>query len=287
MKIINTHSHLLESPREIEKLIESGLFENIWVLELPTSIKINYNNILMHPADSKTMLETARLFPGFILPFKWVDFRSGADQIDRAVDEGFAGFKGICPQLPYDNDTYMPIYEKINSYKSCMVFHTGYVSTPSYHDRSPEFGYDTMNMIPATLYKIARFFPEMTVVAAHCGAPFQQQLIANALLNTPNYYMDFSGGNFNLTLKNFIAENAELPAIKADKSKGILADKLLYGADAYLGDAQLHYDIINDCRKKLEWADECKKQNLSWLDHMQGLFYDNAAMLNSLNQLIK
>lgn len=285
MKVISAHSHLLSAPCDIEKLTEH--FDSIWVLELPTSIKISYKNSIMHPADSAEMLQTAKLFPDFILPFKWVDFRLGADQIDRAVDDGFVGFKGICPQLPYDDDSYMPIYEKINEYGSCMVFHTGHVSTPPYRDRSPEFGYNAMNMTPSTLYKIARFFPDMTVVAAHCGAPFQHELISNALLNTPNYYMDFSGGCFELVLREFIEKHAMLPAVRRDGKRGIFADKLLYGADAYLGDLQLHNDIINDCQHCLDWCKNCIERKLPWANQIHSLFHGNAALLNSMNKLIK
>ena len=286
MKVISTHSHLLESPREIEKLVEAELFDNIWVLELPTSIKIHYNNTVMYPASPAEMLDAAKLFPGFILPFKWIDYRQGAEQIDRAVEAGYVGFKGFCPQKPYDNDDYMAIYEKINDYKSCIVFHTGHVSTPPYPDRSPELSYDVQNMTPSNLYKIARFFPDMTVVAAHCGVPFQHELISNALLNTPNYYMDFSGGSFALVLREFIEKNASLPAVKRDGTRGIFADKLLYGADAYLGDAALHSDIIDDCRKGLAWKEQCEARNLSWSKSVSALFYDNAALLNRMNKLI-
>ena len=286
MKVISTHSHLLCSPREIEKLVESEVFDSIWVLELPTSIKIADNNSIMYPADSAEILNLAKLFPNFIMPFKWVDYRHCAEQIDRAVEAGYVGFKGFCPQKPYDNDDYMAIYEKINAYKSCMVFHTGHVSTPPYPDRSPELCYDVLNMTPSSLYKIARFFPDMTVIAAHCGVPFQHELISNAMLNTPNYYIDFSGGNFVLLLREFIEKHASMPAVRRDGSRGIFADKLLYGADAYLGDAALHQDIINDCRSVLAWKEQCEARNLSWSKSLPALFYDNAALLNRMNKLI-
>ena len=141
-KLISAHSHLLTNPQELEFFADK--FSQVWLLGLPDSDKIpGYTS----PATEAEMLAVAKKFPGLYLPFKWVDYRFGPDQIDRAVDQGFIGFKGIDPWKSYDDESYLPIYERIASYHCTMVFHTGYVSTPPYKERTPECCYQISNMI--------------------------------------------------------------------------------------------------------------------------------------------
>lgn len=287
MQVVSTHSHLLGNAADMDKIAESGMFSQIWLLGLHTGSKILFNNSCYHPATEEEMLELSRRFPGFYLPFKCIDFNQGPDQIDRAVEQGFAGFKGIKPKRPYDDDRHLEIYERINQYKTCMIFHTGHVSTPSFSNRLPEEGYEALNMSPSTLLKIVKFFPDITVVAAHCGVPWQNEVISTCFRGSANFYMDISGGEFSPVLTDFICKNANLPAVLPDGKTGILADKLLYGMDAFLGHPQLHEDIRGELHKVLNWAADIEKSDFTWKDHLANIFSSNAARVLKYNSLVK
>lgn len=282
MELISTHSHLLSEPHELEALAEAGLFRQIWLLELPHAMTINAE--YPHPSTEAEILAAAKLCPGFYLPFKWVDFRLGPDQIDRAVEQGFIGFKGFCPKLPYDDDSYLPIYERIASYRTCMVFHTGHAALPTYDQRIAELGYSVLNMSPSTLYKIARFFPDLTLVAAHFGIPWENELLSNCITCCPNLYIDISGGHFDF-LKNFLRAACSIPAVRPDGSFGLLADRILFGADIYVGHHQLHRDMNDYCEYVLEYFEGIRKENLSWADRIPGILAENAKKLLSHNEL--
>lgn len=285
MEIVSAHSHLLSDPKDLDRFVESGPFSQVWLLGLPHSIKISEQ--YPHPSTEAELLEVAERYPGFFLPFKWVDFRKGPDQIDRAVEKGFIGFKGDCPQKPYDDDSYMPIYERINHYRSCMVFHTGYVLTPSYVDRVEEFEYSVRNMHPETMYKIARFFPDMILVAAHFGGTWERELIARPPLDDcPNLYIDFSGGDSD-TLLRHVENYASLPAALVDGTRGILANRLLFGADAFLGDAQLHRDVKRYTEGIVEHLEALKEKKLPWTRFMDDLFSGNSKKIMDRNGLYR
>lgn len=284
MKLISTHSHLLTEPRDLDNLVENGIFSSIWLLQLPSSMHIS--ELYPHPATEEETLDAAKRHPGCLLPFKWVDFRLGPEQIDQAVDRGFVGFKGICPQNPYDDDRYLPIYERINHYRSCMVFHTGYVSTPHYGMRSPGLGYRADAMRPSALRALSLFFPDMTFVAAHFGLPWENELLdPEVLMTCPNIFIDISGGQWE-RMKAILERHACLPASLPDGGTGILADRLLFGVDAYLGHPQLHQDITEYCRGLMEYFEEKQAAGLPWSNHVQGILHGNAVALQKRNGLI-
>jgi len=285
MQVVSTHSHLLSDAVDLDKIAESGMFSQVWLLGLHTGWNIRFNSGLYHPASEEEMLEDARRFPGFYLPFKWIDFNQGPDQVDRAVERGFVGFKGIKPKLPYDDDKHLEIYERISRYKTCMIFHTGHVSTPSYEDRVPGLGYDALNMSPSTLLKIVKFFPDMTVVAAHCGVPWQNETVSTCFRSSPNFYMDISGGEFSPVLTEFICKNALLSAALPNGATGILADKLLYGMDVYFGHPQLHEDIRGELKRVLAWAKGIEESDAAWKDRLENIFSGNAARVMKHNDL--
>lgn len=279
-KLISSHSHLLASPKDLDSLADT--FSQIWLLGLPESIKINgYSN----PASEEEMIHAAKQFPGLYLPFKWVDFRAGADQIDRAVDQGFVGFKAIYPWKPYDDESYLPIYERIASYHCTMVFHTGYVFTPPYKERAPECCYQVSNMRPAALYTLANLFPEITFVAAHFGIPWENELLDKSICGLPNLYIDLSGGHSKEILK-IVEENAAKPARLYNGKKGIFADKFLLGLDAYLGHPQLHADVIASCETFVSYFEQKMNDKVSWSGSIPGILSENASRIMQQNHLL-
>ena len=279
-KLISAHSHLLNNPVDLESMAET--FSQIWLLELPTTIRINgYGN----PAAKEEILSAAKHFPGIYLPFKWVDYRLGPEQIDRAVEQGFVGFKAIYPWKSYNDESYLPIYERMAQYHCPMVFHTGYVSVPPYSHRSPDACYQVENMRPATLYTLANLFPEITFIAAHFGIPWENELLDRDIRSLPNLYIDVSGGHVSEILK-IMEENAHLEAALFHNEKGIFADKFLLGLDAYFGHPGLHRDVINSCNDFLAYFEQKKQENVSWVKSIPGILAGNAERIMKENKLL-
>ena len=50
MQVVSTHSHLLGNAADMDKIAESGMFSQIWLLGLHTGSKIFFNNGCYHPA---------------------------------------------------------------------------------------------------------------------------------------------------------------------------------------------------------------------------------------------
>ena len=278
-KMISAHSHLLTNPVELDFFADK--FSQIWLLELPATLQIGgYSN----PATEEETLAAAKQFPGLYLPFKWVDYRKGPDQIDRAVEKGFIGFKGICPWKSYDDESYFPIYERIAKYHCPMVFHTGYVSTPEYSKRCPDFGYQAGNMRPASLCTLARLFPDITFVAAHFGVPWERELLDLEIRLLPNFYIDLSGGHSEDILR-IVEENAHYEASLPGGKKGLFADKFLLGLDAYFGHPQLHQDVYTYC---IEFVAELEKRACGtvWEKSVPGILAGNAERIMKENHLL-
>jgi predicted TIM-barrel fold metal-dependent hydrolase len=281
-KIISAHSHLLTEPVELEFFADK--YSQIWMLGLPESCQIGGG--YSHPASEKEMLAVAKRFPGLYLPFKWVDFRQGPDQIDRAVEQGFIGFKGIYPQKSYDDESYLPIYERIASYRCPMIFHTGYVTVHSYAQRSPDCFYQVGNMRPSALHMIGWMFPEITVIAAHFGIPWEKELLDICVNDIPNFYIDLSGGHTEEILQ-LVGEHAGRKAVLSDGSAGVLADKLLLGLDAYFGHPQLHQDSYRYCNAFIASLEEMAKTNPVLKEKIPGILGGNAERIMNENPLYR
>lgn len=281
-EIISTHSHLLTNPQDLEMIAESGILKQVWLLGLPPAIQVRgYTS----PARDEEMIAVAKRFPGFFLPFKWVDFRQGPDQIDRAVEQGFVGFKGIFPFKSYDDESYLPVYERIATYHCPMVFHTGYVSTPSYSRRCPDCGYQPANMRPASLFMLARMFPEITCIAAHFGFPWENELLDLEIPLLPNLYIDLSGGHRKEIL-HLVEEHGARPAVLPNGEKGIFADKFLIGIDAYLGHSQLHRDVLHSCQEHfIKYFEARKAENVAWAGSIGNIYSGNAERIMRENKL--
>lgn len=148
--------------------------------------------------DRKVVAQAAKAHPTKILPFGYVDLDSSdvVKQVEELHDLGFRGLGELeFVKKPYDDTSYRPVYELANRYKWVVLFHTGIVLRAKFHEPEDVSSY---RMSAKYLETIARNYPDITVIGAHCGNPDYQWAAEIARWN-PNVFFDLSGS----TLKKF------------------------------------------------------------------------------------
>ena len=85
------------------------------------------------------------------------------------------GYRGLgeleFPQKTYVDASYMKVYELANRYKWVVLFHTGIVLRAKFTEPENVASY---RMSSQFIEEIARRFPQITVIGAHCGNPDYQ-----------------------------------------------------------------------------------------------------------------
>jgi len=238
--IISTHSHLCANPLDLDRLVESGIFEQIWLLHTYYAHDEKHPEELYPKASGDEILSVCRKYRGFFIPFGNLDFRKGPEIVDRLFDAGFAGLKAIVPEKPYDDYSYFPFYERANIYKMPIIFHTGGIAMgKEYVGNGLSFGQNTMK--PSMLSAIAHTFPDLTLIGAHLGYPWMEE--TTNILRCKNVYFDMSEGNGEAIAK-WLIENLDR---RCPDGKSY-TDKILFGVDTRLGRKELHDDVIESVR---------------------------------------
>jgi len=143
-------------------------------------------------ANRKVVLDAAKQHPNQIIPFGFVDL--DAPDVVKQVEELHAmGYRGLGEmefvKKPYNDPSYFPVYELVNRYGWIVLFHTGIVLRKKFDE--PE-DVASGRMRPIYLEEIARRFPKITVLGAHCGNPEYEWAAEIARWN-PNVFWDLSG----------------------------------------------------------------------------------------------
>jgi predicted TIM-barrel fold metal-dependent hydrolase len=160
---------------------------------LKVSERLNLTACLLTPfANRKVVLDAAKQYPTQIIPFGFVDL--DAPDVVKQVEELHAmGYRGLGElefvKKPYNDPSYFPVYELANRYGWIVLFHTGIVLRRKFDE--PE-DVASGRMRPIYLEEIARRFPRITVLGAHCGNPEYEWAAEIARWN-PNVFWDLSG----------------------------------------------------------------------------------------------
>jgi len=142
---------------------------------------------------------------------------SRAQELARnAVVKGFKFHPPDQGFYPHDRK-YYPIWEVLQAANKPVMFHTGFTVLGANTDGGRGIGLDYGR--PIHLDTLARDFPNMKIVAAHPGWPWQEELIG-VITHKRNVYADTSG---------YLAE--QLPEIFRRAMRGRLQDKILFGTD--------------------------------------------------------
>ena len=184
---------------------------------------------------NEQVIQICREYPDLFYPLAKIDLWEAPpnpDEASRLAEAGVRGFKFIYPYYAYDDDRYMPIYERIETLGLPVLFHTGDFR-PSPVDavwRRPVL----RNMDPVTLDRIARSFPKLNIVMAHLGTSLWRVPAAELVKTHPNLYTDLAG-------------HGSFAALSAEDLAGLLGPrrhvygveraffhKLVFGSDAYV-----------------------------------------------------
>jgi len=166
-----------------------------------------------------------RTFPDVFLPgWAMVDpwrGRKGLEEIERAITElGLIGVKYQPPVQgfsPADRQFY-PIWDLLQSLGAPVLIHSGTTAIGAGEPGGLGFKLDYGRPIP-NIDSIAADFPRLTIIAAHPGWPWTEELIAVAL-HKRNVSIDISGWS-----------PKYIPAPLKHDMQRRLQDKVLFGSD--------------------------------------------------------
>lgn len=145
-------------------------------------------------SSRKVVADAARQHPGQIVPFGFVDL-DAPDAVQQVEQFRALGYRGLGElefvKKPFNDPSYFPVYELANRYSWIVLFHTGIVLRAKFEE--PE-DVASGRMRPIHLEEIARRFPKITVLGAHCGNPEYEWAAEIARWN-PNVFFDLSGSS--------------------------------------------------------------------------------------------
>lgn len=167
--------------------------------------------------------EIVRRYPDRFMGFASVDphkGRAAVKEMERAVrDLGLRGLK-LHPisQAFFPNDIrFYPLWEKCAELGVPVLFHTGQTAVGA--GLPGGGGLKIKYAQPIHIDDVAADFPELNIIMAHPGVPWQEEQLSVAL-HKPNAYIDLSGWS----PKYF-------RPILVQYANSILQDKVLYGSD--------------------------------------------------------
>ena len=144
---------------------------------------------------------------------------SAVDEVARIAELGLHGVK-FHPSLQAfapDDPKYWPVFAACERHGLLALFHTGTSGIGARQPGGQGIRIDYAH--PLKLDAVAAAHPELTVVAAHFGWPWQMDLIAVALHKT-NVYIDISGWS-----------PKRIPPEVVRELKGRLSGQFLWGSD--------------------------------------------------------
>jgi len=155
--------------------------------------RINLTACLLTPYAFRTQVaDAAKQYPKQIVPFGFIEL-DAPDVLAQVRDFHTLGYRGLGElefvKKPYTDSSYLPVYELANEYGWVVMFHTGIVLRRSVDQPENVASY---RMRAFHLEEIARRFPKLTAIGAHCGNP-EYEWAAEVARWNPNVFFDLSG----------------------------------------------------------------------------------------------
>jgi predicted TIM-barrel fold metal-dependent hydrolase len=257
---IDTHAHLWSNPQGLDALVKSGEVEQVWLMHVDYYRK----GILTELAADREILEVARRYPGFFIPFGCIDFSQGPDRIDRMREQGFIGLKAIRPLKPYDDPAYLPIYERAAALRMPVLFHVGIILRNTREEMTPAQSLGPTNMRPSMLDGIAAAFPDLPLIQGHMGFPWINELF-ESLYYYPRIYCALCGS----VDYRWLIDNLDRRCRAKDKEEVVetICDRMMFATDACYGRpnsevplrrAQFIEDFFKHVGDSYQWGNKTK-----------------------------
>ena len=180
-RIVDVHVHYDEkNPNFISDLVK-------------VSNRLNMTACVLTPfANRKVVADAAAQYPERIVPFGFVDL-DAPDAVQQVEEFHKLNYRGLGElefvKKAYTDFYYTPVYELANKYRWVVLFHTGIVLRKKFDEPEDVASY---RMRAFYLEEIARRFPNITVLGAHCGNP-EYEWAAEVARWNPNVFFDLSG----------------------------------------------------------------------------------------------
>ncbi len=203
-----------------EKMAELYRKMDMMAVLLATDYRTNTG---LPPVSNDHVAQAVKEYPDVFMGFGSVDPWMGklaVKEVERAVLE--LGLKGIkfqqACQAFYPNDQrFYEIYEKCQELKVPVLFHMG--TTGIGAGQPGGMGIRLKYCRPIYIDDVAADFPDLTIIGAHPGWPWHEELLAVAV-HKANVYMDLSGW-----------APKYIPPIVIQYANTVLKDKVLFGSD--------------------------------------------------------
>jgi len=161
--------------------------------------RLNMSACVLTPyAHRRIVAEAAHRYPMEIIPMGFVelDASDASQQVKEFRELNYRGLGELeFVKKPFTDPGYFPVYELANEYAWTVLFHTGIVLRKKFDEPENVASY---RMRAFHLEEIARRYPRITVIGAHCGNP-EYEWAAEVARWNPNIFFDLSGS----TLKKF------------------------------------------------------------------------------------
>ncbi len=278
--IIDAHAHMYRNPKDLDRMVKSGIIEQVWLLDLSFYGDFVKRHWEKQSATQEEILEVAKEYRGFFIPFGYLDFRKPPEIVEELHSRGFIGLKAILPPKPYDDFSYFPYYERAEKLKMPILFHTGTIAPLPYkYKEDPKgLGKSSTNSRPTTLYAIAHSFPELTLIGAHLGFPWISEETVKVIQATPNVYFDFSA--VYRVASKWLIEHLHYSTPLSDGTFGGFSDKILMAIDSSYGSKKSH-DRIFEAIKYWELFFKFHSQWYTWGKDVDKIMRGNARKIMS------
>jgi hypothetical protein len=225
--VIDSHQHYIDRPDYFDRLARAYRPRNAMACVL-TPMK--YFDALKKGAAA---------YPDVVIPYGQIDVDNpkAIAEVEAFAAAGCKGIKMHTPRLDWDDESYFPIYEKIQALGLVALFHTGIVCTivdgNCGTSDAPQKS-SMARMRPSYLHTIARAFPRLRIQGAHLGNPWYDEA-AEAARWSHNLYFDVTGSSLIKKQHNLAVFKEYLwwegPTAHSPSDAVYAFEKLVFGTD--------------------------------------------------------
>lgn len=229
MKMIDAHAHLCHNAKGIDAIVESGVFEQIWLMDLSGVGSLGEFQF----ATQQELLETVKRYDGFFIAFGFLDLdKAVPDDISRLKDMGFVGLKPYKQFKPYSAPEYFPLYERAQELNMPILFHTGLIAQGETYKGTYTHAFGPENMRPIQLAGIAEAFPDLQIIGGHQGWPWMEEMEHNL------YFYKNITGDISGYLRSVPQLNEILDRRAHDGTDRFFNHKLHFATDEFYGNEE-------------------------------------------------